>query len=257
MAGLLSRRAFCASAAIAAVSAACSLAGCSSGAKGEKTGAGNGESSKRMSTIKVCTDGVFDYTLCGYYIARISGLFSDEGLEVVEEKPAANATKLESVNAGNARICFASQDELAPMYATDEPASIEAVAALVQARDAEEGYRHLVVANDLFLVKHEEHAWAFLRALEAGYRFCVEQTVEAAHVISEHFDDVQLEACLRQLQSIAESVLDTNGLWGTIDTGIWDAKNARLLEAGAISIPIYTHHGFNLDYLPCFVNVAS
>lgn len=248
MSELLSRRMFCASAGLAAVAAACSFAGCASrGKSGENKAAG--ESSNPANTVKVCTNGAFDYALCGYYIARSHGLFAEETLDVVEVKLTENMTMLECVNSGQARICFAAQDELAPMYAIDYPASIEAVAAFLQARDNEKGYQHLVVANDLFLVKHQDDARAFLRALEAGYRYCAEQAVEAAHEISELFEQVNLDECVRELQSLAAYIFDADGLWGTIDTKVWDARNTALLEEGAIDKPIYTHHGFNLDYL--------
>lgn len=245
----ISRRAFCLG---AGASAVCMLVGCGRQGAGES----HDEPTHDVKTLKVCAPEAFDYALCGYYIAKSQGLFTMEALDVVEVPKTEGATALETVNRGDVRLCFSSQDALVPLYAQENPASIEAVAAYIQPAYAmREGYQNLVVANDRFLVSHEEEAWAFLRALEQGYRYCAEQSVEAAHELALQFPALDLDECERELIALAPRILDDDGEWGSISVEAWDARNEALFDEGSIGNAIYTHHGFNLDYLSSAVSV--
>ena len=162
--------------------------------------------------IDVCLLELDEDALSVFNAALAKKCFAAQGLEIEERFLDDSRRALDIVNAGDAKICFSSQDALAPMFARNEPASIEAIAAYAQPTQGKQGYQHLVVANDLFVVKHFDTARKFLTAL--------------------------CSAC------------DGDDTWGCIDARLWNERNAYLYESGAIDRPIYTHHGFNLDCLP-------
>ena len=249
----MDRRAFVWLASAAALGAAGALAGCSAG--------GNGD---QVQTVTLCLEGSPDAYDAGVLLAQSLGLFSDDGLALQVVTPDEGLSSLDMVNLGRAQFGISSQEALASAFAVDEPASVAAVAAVVQhditddvvpsvARTPgyakRDSYAVLVIANDAFLVNAPDESIAVLDALSRAYRKTASNPAAAAKALSTAADVPDAARLRADVADVAASLLSKGGSWGRIDQKRWDAFFSWLHERGAIDRAIPAHHGFIMDYL--------
>lgn len=235
----MSRRGFLAGAALCTVGAATTLAGCGSSAP-----------VSARPALSFCEGAAPSVYAAGVYLAKNQGYFEENGLDVSIVQAEGGTSAEVVVNAGQAQFGLSSQRRLAGCFAIDEPASIIAVATVLQPDDAKrEAYPSVVIANDAYLVAHPDESHAFMDALSRGYFYVANNPQTSADIMLEMRPQLDENAVHASFERFASRLFDAEGEWGIIDWGRWDGCFTRLHEEGVIDRAIPQHHGFTNDYL--------
>ncbi|MGI6032543.1 MAG: ABC transporter substrate-binding protein [Coriobacteriales bacterium] len=254
----VTRRAFLGGALAASAATFAALSGCSQGQS----------SDTQKEQVVFCLEDTFDSYSAGIFLAAQSeGLFSED-VELSFVTPDEGADVLETVNAGHADLGISSQEALALAFAVDEPASVAAVAAVVQhditdrvapatARTADfvsrDSYAVVLIANDAFLVNREDIATSTVGAFAKAYKLIASHPKKEVEPVCaqcrEHGIEVDEKKLRGDLRKLAPYLLDEEGEWGSIDQSRWDGFFAWLFKTHRIDRKIPAHHGYILDYL--------
>lgn len=235
----VSRRSFVAGAVLCAAGAAATLVAC-----------GSSEPASTRPLVTFCAGKAPTPLAIGVYLAADQGYFEEDGIDVdivmLEDGESSEVV----VNAAEAQFGLSSQERLAGCFAIDEPASIIAVAAVDQPDvSAREGYPHVIIANDAYLVSHPDESRAFVHALSRGYFYAANNPQTSADIMLEMVPQLDEEEVRSSLERLALRLFDEKGEWGFFDQELWDAYFAHLQEEGVIDRAIPQHHGFTNDYL--------
>lgn len=111
-------------------------------------------------------------------------------------------------------------------------------------------YSPVIIANDGFLAEDPETAKAFLKAVNDGYEFAVENPDEAADILIEANPEIDAELVKASQKYLTGEYKGDETKWGHIDEKRWNAFHQWLNEKGLVKKAIPDNFGFSNDYLP-------
>lgn len=111
-------------------------------------------------------------------------------------------------------------------------------------------YTPVIIAGNDFLQKKPETAKAFLSAVTKGYRFAMENPDEAAEILCEAEDGLDLELVKASQKYLADKYQAEASKWGYIDATRWNNFYNWLNEKDLVEKDIPENTGFSNAYLP-------
>lgn len=111
-------------------------------------------------------------------------------------------------------------------------------------------YTPVVIAGNHFLEKKPETAKAFLSALTKGYEFAIEHPDEAAEILCEATDGLDLKLVKASQNYLANQYQAEAKQWGYMDATRWNGFYNWLNEKELVENDIPENTGFSNEYLP-------
>ena len=97
-----------------------------------KTDNKNTDNNNEKTKITVCLDWTPNTNHTGMYVALEKGYYDEAGLDVTIVQPPENTGAVQVCASGQAQFAVECQDTLAPVFTSDTPLDVTAVAALLQ-----------------------------------------------------------------------------------------------------------------------------
>ncbi len=111
-------------------------------------------------------------------------------------------------------------------------------------------YSPVIIANNDFLEKNPETAKKFMEALSKGYNFAIENPDEAAEILVNANEGLDLELCKASQNWLAGQYTADADKWGVIDQDRWDGFFGWVYDNGLCDVEIPAGFGFSNEYLP-------
>lgn len=111
-------------------------------------------------------------------------------------------------------------------------------------------YSPLLFANNNFLEKNPDTAKAFLRAVNKGYQYAIDNPKEAAEILLKAAPGLDHEIVMASQKWLADEYIADAPYWGYMDAKRWDGFYAWLWEKELIEHEIPAGMGFTNEYLP-------
>ena len=111
-------------------------------------------------------------------------------------------------------------------------------------------YTPVLIANDDFLDGEAETAKAFLRAVERGFRFAIDNPLEAADILLEEVPELDRDLVVASQEFLATRYMAEVEQWGYIEAGRWNGFFNWLSQEGLVESPIGENTGFSNAFLP-------
>lgn len=111
-------------------------------------------------------------------------------------------------------------------------------------------YSPVIIVNDDFLVSNQDLVKKFMKAVSKGYTYAMEHPDEAAEILVNANEGMDLELCKASQEWLADQYQADAARWGEIDTDRWDAFFTWVYENGLCEYEIPSGYGFTNDYLP-------
>ena len=116
--------------------------------------------------------------------------------------------------------------------------------------DALDYYSPVIIANNDYLKSNFDTTKAFLDAVSKGYEYAVENPSEAAQILVEANEGMDLELCIKSQEWLADKYKDDATNWGVIDAKRWNSFYDWVYENGLCEYEIPDNYGFTNEYLP-------
>ena len=110
-------------------------------------------------------------------------------------------------------------------------------------------YSPVIIANNDYIAKNEELTKAFLAAVRKGYEFCVENPEEAARILANANEGMDLELCIESQKWLADKYIADGAKWGIIEADRWNSFFDWVYENGLCEEKIAPNYGFTKQYL--------
>lgn len=111
-------------------------------------------------------------------------------------------------------------------------------------------YSPVIIGNDDYMEANPEVTKAFLAAVSKGYEYAIENPEEAAKLLVEQNEGLDLELCTASQKWLADQYQADSTKWGEFDIKRWDAFFTWLYANGLIEGEIPAGYGVSNDYLP-------
>lgn len=111
-------------------------------------------------------------------------------------------------------------------------------------------YGPLLFANNNFLEKNPNTVKAFLRAVNKGYQYAIDNPETAADILLKEASGLDREIVTASQKWLADEYISDAPYWGYIDGDRWDDFYAWLWKKELIEYEIPTGMGYTNDYLP-------
>lgn len=111
-------------------------------------------------------------------------------------------------------------------------------------------YTPVIIAGNDFLKEKPEIAKAFLQAVTQGYEFAMEHPDEAAEILCEAADGLDLKLVKASQNYLADKYQAEASKWGYIDATRWNNFYNWLNEKDLVEKDIPENTGFSNEYLP-------
>lgn len=113
-------------------------------------------------------------------------------------------------------------------------------------------YTPTLIANNDYLKENPEIAKAFLRAVEKGYKYAIENPEKAAEILVEAAPELDKDVVVESQKYLADKYIDDAPYWGQIDKDRWNRFYTWLYQEKLIEKEIPADFGFTNEYLPGF-----
>lgn len=111
-------------------------------------------------------------------------------------------------------------------------------------------YTPVIIGNNDFIKENPDTTKAFLRAVEKGYKFAIDNPEEAGKILMEAAPELDEKTVMASQKYLADKYIDDAKYWGYIDQDRWDRFYDWLYEEDLVKREIPAGHGFTNDYLP-------
>lgn len=111
-------------------------------------------------------------------------------------------------------------------------------------------YTPVIIAGNDFLEKKPEIAKAFLSATTKGYKFAMENPDEAAEILCNAAEGLDLELAKASQKYLADKYQAEASKWGYIDATRWNNFYRWLNEKKLVETELPDNTGFSNEYLP-------
>lgn len=110
-------------------------------------------------------------------------------------------------------------------------------------------YSPVIIGNNNYMSENSEITAKFMEAVAKGYEYSIENPEEAAKILVNANEGLDLELCIASQKWLADKYQDDADKWGIIDTKRWDAFFAWIHENGLCENEIPSGYGFTNEYL--------
>ncbi len=111
-------------------------------------------------------------------------------------------------------------------------------------------YSPVIIGNSEYMSENSDTTKKFLEAVKKGYEYSIENPEEAAKILVEANEGLDLELCTASQKWLADKYQDDAAEWGVIDSERWDSFFAWVYENGLCESEIPEGYGFTNEYLP-------
>jgi ABC-type nitrate/sulfonate/bicarbonate transport system substrate-binding protein len=110
-------------------------------------------------------------------------------------------------------------------------------------------YTPVIVTNENNINNNPELVEKFMRAVQKGYQFAIENPEEAAECLLQLAPELERELVVKSQQYLAEKYQDDAPYWGMQKKEVWERYMNWLLEKGFIDSPVDVEKAFTNDFL--------
>lgn len=111
-------------------------------------------------------------------------------------------------------------------------------------------YSPVIIGNNEYMKENAELTRKFMEAVSKGYEYSIENPEDAAKILVEANEGLDLELCTASQKWLADKYQDDADKWGVIDSERWDAFFEWVYENGLCENEIPKGYGFTNEYLP-------
>lgn len=111
-------------------------------------------------------------------------------------------------------------------------------------------YSPVIIANNDYLQNNSDTTKAFLEAVSKGYEYAIENPTEAAEILVNANEGMDLTLCIESQQWLADRYIDDASSFGIIDADRWNSFFDWVYENGLCEYEIPDDYGFTNEYLP-------
>lgn len=111
-------------------------------------------------------------------------------------------------------------------------------------------YTPVIIAGNEFLKEEPETAKAFLKALQKGYEFAIENPEEAADILCKAAPELDKELVVASQKYLADEYQAEAPYWGYIDAERWNGFYQWVNDHKLVENEVPLNTGFTNDYLP-------
>ncbi len=111
-------------------------------------------------------------------------------------------------------------------------------------------YSPVIIANNDFLEENPDLTEDFLAAVEKGYEYAIDNPNEAAQILVDANDGLDLDLCTASQEWLSDQYISDASQWGVFDTERWDAFFEWTYENELCDYEIPSGFGFTNEYLP-------
>lgn len=111
-------------------------------------------------------------------------------------------------------------------------------------------YSPVIIANNDYLKDNADLSKAFLDAVSKGYEYAVENPEEAAEILVDANEGMDLELCIESQKWLADKYIDDASSFGIIDSDRWNSFFDWVYENRLCEYEIPDDYGFTNEYLP-------
>ncbi len=110
-------------------------------------------------------------------------------------------------------------------------------------------YNPVIISNNDYLKNHSDQAKKFLKAVEKGYQYAIEQPEKAAGILCKAAPEVDKTLALESQKWLANQYQADAKHWGEFDAKRWDGFYQWLFKKDLITEEIKPGTGFTNDFL--------
>lgn len=110
-------------------------------------------------------------------------------------------------------------------------------------------YSPIIIGNSEYMNDNSDTTGKFLEAVKKGYEYAINNPEDAAKILVEANEGLDLELCTASQKWLADKYQDDASAWGIIDADRWDSFFAWVYENGLCENKIPKGYGFTNEYL--------
>ncbi|MGN0375099.1 MAG: ABC transporter substrate-binding protein [Butyrivibrio sp.] len=111
-------------------------------------------------------------------------------------------------------------------------------------------YSPVIIGNNDYMDKNPEITAKFMEAVSKGYEYSIENPEDAAKILVNANEGLDLELCTASQKWLADKYTDDASSWGVIDSTRWNAFFTWVYENDLCEYEIPRDYGFTNEYLP-------
>lgn len=111
-------------------------------------------------------------------------------------------------------------------------------------------YSPIIIGNSEYMSDNSDTTQKFLEAVKKGYEYAIDNPEDAAKILVNANEGLDLELCTASQKWLADKYQDDAAEWGVIDADRWDAFFEWIYENGLCENEIPKGYGFTNEYLP-------
>lgn len=111
-------------------------------------------------------------------------------------------------------------------------------------------YTPVIIANNDYIKNHPDITKRFLRAVEKGYKYCIDNPYESAQILLETVPELDRDITFKSQEWINKQYKSESDKWGYIDSKRWNDFYKWVYDNSLIENKIEDDFGFTNEYLP-------
>jgi len=179
-------------------------------------------------------------------------------LKAIMTSAGADYDKLTNTNIGTDDFFAATEKEIDLVWIFEGWTAIEARLRgielnYVDIKDLDEAlnyYTPILVANNDTIENNPEKVESFLRAVEKGYLYSIENPEEAAEILLKYAPELAEELVVESQKFLAEEYMKGTDRWGVMKSEVWGNYAEFLMENGLLEKELDVDDAFTNEFLP-------
>ena len=110
-------------------------------------------------------------------------------------------------------------------------------------------YTPVIITSEKMIDENRELVQKFMKAVERGYKFCIENPEEAAEILLENVPELDRELVIESQKYLAEKYQDDAEYWGLQKQEVWERYMQWLFENGFIAEQVDVTKAFTNEFL--------
>ncbi len=111
-------------------------------------------------------------------------------------------------------------------------------------------YTPLIISNEKLLKENPATAKKFLEAATKGYKYAIENPVEAAKILVKHAPEIDEELAIKSQEYLASKYIDDADRWGEMKDDVWNNYTQFLKEYKLITKDLKPSEAYSNEFLP-------
>lgn len=111
-------------------------------------------------------------------------------------------------------------------------------------------YTPVIIANNDYIKNHPDITKRFLKAVEKGYKYCIDNPYESAQILLETVSELDRDITFKSQEWISKQYKSESDKWGYIDSKRWNDFYNWIYDNSLIENRIEDDFGFTNEYLP-------